>query len=140
MGGRGAQTAAFGIDPDLAIAVDVTFAPSPGVDSDNLPAITALDSAVGPFIQPRLAQRLQKCADEHHVDLFTSVNRQYTGTDADEIGMSRGGVPSLVLSLPLRYMHTTMETISVDAIEEGSRLLAAFLSELDESWEVDLWT
>ena len=53
--------------------------------------------------------------------------------------MSRAGVPSVLLSLPEKYMHTSVETIDLNTLEEGARLLANFVSELDESWEDDLW-
>ena len=49
------------------------------------------------------------------------------------------GVPSVLLSLPLKYMHTSVETIDLEALREGSRLLAHYLSELDAGWEDDLW-
>ena len=49
--------------------------------------------------------------------------------------MARVGVPTVLIELPLKYMHTTVETVSLDTIEEGARLLAAFLAELGEDWE-----
>ena len=58
---------------------------------------------------------------------------------AEVIVISRSGVPSVLISLPLKYMHTAVETISLDTLEESARLLAHFLSELDASWEDDLW-
>ena len=67
------------------------------------------------------------------------VSGRSTGTDADEIGVSRAGVPTVLISLPEKYMHTSVETISLDTLEESSRLLAHFVSELDASWEDDLW-
>lgn len=93
----------------------------------------------GPFVQPKLNQRLIDCAKKHHVKLNTNVARRSTGTDADEIGLSRAGVPSVLLSLPEKYMHTSVETIDLNTLEEGARLLANFVAELDESWEDDLW-
>ena len=67
------------------------------------------------------------------------VASRSTGTDADDIVISRGGVPTVLISLPLKYMHTAVETISLDTLEECARLLAHFVSELDASWEDDLW-
>ena len=53
--------------------------------------------------------------------------------------MSRTGIPTVLLSLPLKYMHTSVETIDLQALTEGGRLIAHFLSELDAGWEEDLW-
>ena len=71
--------------------------------------------------------------------LQTAVSSRSTYTDADEVGIARAGVPTLLLSLPLKYMHTTVETIDLQALKEGGRLIAHFLSELDAGWEDDLW-
>ena len=79
------------------------------------------------------------CARAHHVKISQDVASRSTGTDTDDIVISRGGVPSVLISLPLKYMHTAVETISMDTLEEAARLLAHFLSELDASWEDDLW-
>ena len=103
------------------------------VDGDSLCA------TIGPYIQPKLLQRLLDCAKEHHVKLQTAVSPRYTATDADEVGVSRAGIPTVLLSLPLKYMHTSVETIDLQALTEGGRLIAHFLSELDAGWEEDLW-
>ena len=79
------------------------------------------------------------CAKAHNVKLTQTVAGRSTGTDADEIGVSRTGVPTVLLSLPEKYLHTSVETISLDTMEEGARLLAHFISELDARWEEDLW-
>lgn len=139
VGSHGAETAAFAIDPDLAIALDVDHATIPGSRPDTTVPLDKLAMTVGPFIQPKLAERLEKCAGEHGVKLTTTVAGRATYTDADEIGLSRAGVPSLLLSLPEKYMHTTVETIDVGVLKEGGRLLAHFVSELDAGWEEDLW-
>ena len=109
--------------------------------SDSRPACP-LDAMVvthGPFIQPKLNKRLIDCAKAHHVKLTETVAGRSTGTEADEIGVSRAGVPVALLSLPEKYMHTSVETISLETLEEGARLLAHFVSELDAGWEEDLW-
>ena len=125
VGGRGAMTSAFAIEPDLSVVLDVDFAETP-----TCPPRSAL---------PKLNQRLIDCAKKHHVKLNANVASRSTGTDADEIGLSRAGVPSVLLSLPEKYMHTSVETIDLNTLEEGARLLANFVAELDESWEDDLW-
>ena len=139
VGGRGAQTAAFAVEPDLAVVLDVDFALTPGCGPDVAQPLDAPVVTHGPFVQPRLNKRLMDCARAHHVKLSQNVASRSTGTDADEIGVSRAGVPTVLLSLPEKYMHTSVETISLDTLEEAARLLAHFVSELDASWEDDLW-
>ena len=139
VGSRGAKTASFAIDPDLAGALDVDHATIPGSRPDTTVALDCLNASIGPFIQPKLLQRLLDCAKAHHVKLQTSVSPRYTSTDADEVSESRAGIPTVLLSLPLKYMHTTVETIDLAALEEGGRVIAHFLSELDAGWEDDLW-
>ena len=139
VGGRGALTSAFAVDPDLAVVLDVDFALTPGCGPDVAAPLDTLVVTHGPFVQPKLNKRLIDCAEAHHVKLSQNVAGRSTGTDADEIGNSRAGVPTVLLSLPLKYMHTSVETISLDTLEEGARLLANFVSELDAGWEEDLW-
>ena len=139
VGGKGAQTAAFALEPDLAVVLDVDFALTPGCGPDVAQPLDAMVVTHGPFVQPKVNKRLMDCARAHHVKLSQNVASRSTGTDADEIGASRAGVPTVLLSLPEKYMHTSVETISLDTLEEGARLLAHFVSELDASWEDDLW-
>ena len=139
VGGRGAKTAAFAVEPDLAVVLDVGFALTPGCGPDVAAPLDAPIVTHGPYIQPKLCKRLVDCARAHHVKISQDVASRSTGTDTDDIVISRGGVPSVLISLPLKYMHTAVETISMDTLEEAARLLAHFLSELDASWEDDLW-
>lgn len=139
VGSRGAMTAAFAIAPDLAVALDVDHATIPGSKPDTTVDGDCLCVSVGPYLQPKLVDRLMACAKEHHVKLQTAVSARYTYTDADDVGLSRAGVPTVLLSLPLKYMHTSVETIDLQAMQEGGRLIAHFLSELDAGWEDDLW-
>lgn len=139
VGSRGAWAAAFDLAPDLAIALDVCHATIPGSRPDTTCEIDSLCAAKGPFIQPRLLERLLAAAKDHGVKVQTEIDPDHTWTDADELQVSRAGVPCVLLSLPLKYMHTTVETIDLNALKEGGRLIAHFLSELDSSWEDDLW-
>ncbi len=139
VGSRGAMTAAFALDPDLAVALDVDHAATPGCPSSVTASVDSPVVSIGPYIQPKLLKRLLDCAEEHHVTLQKCVNEWDTGTDADEVGFTRAGIPTVLLSLPLKYMHTTVETIDLNALNECSRLIAHFLSELDAGWEDDLW-
>ncbi len=139
VGCRGAKVAAYSVYPDIGIALDVCHATIPGSRPDTTCDIGSLATAVGPFLQPKLVQRLMDTAKSHNVTLQTEVDPGNTYTDGDAIQISRGGVPSILLELPLKYMHTTVETIDLNALEEGGRLLSHFLAELDAGWEADLW-
>lgn len=139
VGGRGAETSAFAVEPDLAVVLDVDFAKTPTCPSGATLPIDAMIVTHGPFVQPKLNQRLMDCAKKHHVELNANVASRSTGTDADEIGLSRAGVPAVLLSLPEKYMHTSVETVDLNTMEEGARLLSHFVAELDDSWEEDLW-
>ena len=139
VGCRGAWAAAFDLEPDLAVALDVCHATIPGSRPDTTCDIDSLCAAQGPFIQPKLFDRLMATAKEHGIKVQTEVDPSFTGTDTDELQISRAGVPCVLLSLPLKYMHTAVETIDLNALKEGGRLIAHFLAELDASWEDDLW-
>lgn len=139
VGSRGAKTAAFALDPDLAIAIDVDHATIPGSRPNTTVDLDSLCASIGPFLQPKLLKRLIDCAAAHHVKLQTTVAERNTYTDGDDVALARAGVPVVLLSLPLKYMHTTVETLDIQALKEGSRLLSHFLSELDAGWEDDLW-
>lgn len=139
VGSRGAKTAAYALDPDLAIAIDVDHATIPGSRPNTTVDLDSLCASIGPFLQPKLLKRLIDCAAAHHVKLQTTVAERNTFTDGDAVALARDGVPMVLLSLPLKYMHTTVETLDIQALKEGSRLLSHFLSELDAGWEDDLW-
>ncbi|MBQ8654759.1 MAG: M20/M25/M40 family metallo-hydrolase [Clostridia bacterium] len=139
VGSQGATTAAFNIDPDIAIALDGDFAKQPGCSPDATMPMDAAVVSVGPYLQPKLTKRLQECAKNHGIKLNVMVAPRATWTDADAVGLARAGVPGILLSLPMKYMHTTVETIDVNTLREAARLLAHYVSELDAGWEEDLW-
>lgn len=139
VGSQGATTAAFNIDPDIAIALDGDFAKQPGCSPDATMPMDAAVVSVGPYLQSKLTKRLQECAKNHGIKLNVMVAPRATWTDADAVGLARAGVPGILLSLPMKYMHTTVETIDVNTLREAARLLAHYVSELDAGWEEDLW-
>lgn len=134
IGSRGAQTATFGIDPDVGIAVDVTFATDhPLMESAEKregrvtlgggPALTR-----GANVNPVLYRHLKAVADANKIPVQTVADGRATPTDADPIQISRSGVAAALVSIPLRYMHTPGEIISLDDLDACSRLLAAAVS------------
>ena len=135
VGSRGAQVAAYDAAPDLAVAFDVCHANQPGADPWDTMPIDKVGLGMGPTIHPAMFARMRDTARDLHVDVQVDVSNGKTYTDADNIMASRMGVPTALLSLPLTYMHTMVETISLTACREAGRLLAGFLAGVDEKWE-----
>ena len=132
---RGAITSAFGLAPDLAIAVDVTFGATPGVNGgktvamDKGPAI-----GWGPNLHPGVVKRLREVADALEIPYVTEPLPGNSGTDAWAIQVTREGIPTGLLSIPIRYMHSAVETVVLADIDRTARLLAAFISRLDDAF------
>jgi endoglucanase len=131
----GSRTSAFAHDPDLAIAVDVTFATDqPGVE---LGPITAHKMGSGPVIargvalHPLIADRLHEAADAEGIPFTVESLGRGTGTDADAVHISRAGVPTGLISIPLRYMHSPVEMVSIADCDAAARLIAAFAKRLE---------
>ena len=140
VGCKGATVAAYTVDPDLAVILDVSHAPIPQSRPDTTVPLDAPAATYGPFIQHKLLDRLKDTAKSHGVKLNTEHAERFTGTDTDEIQIARQGVPCVLIDLPLKYMHTTVETLDSKVIDECGRLLAHFLSDLDEGWDTALWS
>ena len=139
VGSKGATVAAYSIRPDLAVALDVTHATIPGSRPDTTVPLDAPAATCGPFIQHRLLERLKRTAKDHGIALNTELAVDETWTDADEIAFAREGVPTVLIDLPLKYMHTTVELLDMNVMRECGRLLAHFLCDLDEGWDEALW-
>lgn len=137
VGCRGAKTAAFSINPDIAVAIDVTHGITPDNSEDAFEVGCGAVISVGPNLHPKLTKRLFKTAQEHDIKVETEVDGGDTGTDAWEIQVSQAGIATALLSLPLKYMHTSVETIAISDAEAVSQLLTSFIKDLkggDLSW------
>ena len=136
VGCRGGKTTAYAINPDMAIAIDVTH----GITPDNSDNAFELGSgavvSVGPNLHPKLTDRLFEVANKYKVKTETDVDGGNTGTDAWEMQIAADGVPTALLSIPLKYMHTSVETLAVSDVEAVSSLLVHFVEDLEEdtSW------
>jgi endoglucanase len=131
----GARTSAFAHDPDVAVVVDLTFATDqPGVE---LGPITKhpLDSgpvvARGTSLHPLVFERLYAAAEAENIPFTLESLGKGTGTDADAIHLSRAGVPTGLISIPCRYMHSPVEMVSVADVDAAARLIAAFARRLE---------
>ncbi len=128
----GALTSTFHVHPDVAVALDVSHADQPGVSEvDAVPLDRGPGIARGPNIHPLVHDRLVETARRHEIPHRVTAYPGPTGTDAWAIQVVAGGIPTGLIDLPLRYMHTSVETLAVADLERSARLLASFAAELD---------
>jgi putative aminopeptidase FrvX len=136
----GARTAAFEVRPDIAIAVDVTHATdAPGVDEKELGASPLGSGPVigrGSTLSPKVFELLVETAEAEGIEHSISASGRGTSTDADVLQISRAGIPTGVVSIPLRYMHSPVEMVDLADVEATVELLAAFAARLTA--DVDL--
>ncbi len=134
IGGHGAVMAAYRIKPDLCLCLDVTHATdTPGLE----PAKTgSVKLGGGPTVthgtanHPQVIKRLLEVAAAKRIPLQHEASSRFTGTDTDKIFTSREGIPSALVSLPLRCMHSVVETAHLDDIAHTIDLLGAFVLSL----------
>ena len=127
----GARTAAWRVRPDIAIALDVTFGVQPGMEPDQCVEIgKGPGLANGPNFHPGLVEALRGTARRHEIPLQEEYIAGASGTDAWAIQVTREGIPSALLGIPLRNMHSPVETLDPRDIERAGRLLAHFIAEL----------
>lgn len=139
IGCHGAWTAGYEVDPDYGVVLDVCHAQTPGAPAQRTHEIGNLVATKGPFIHPFLRKKLDEVAREQNITLQKAIAIRGTGTDTDRLSIVRGAVPCVLLELPLKYMHTNVETFDMHALTEGARLLAHYLRAVDETWEEQLW-
>jgi putative aminopeptidase FrvX len=134
IGLRGAQTSTYTVDPHVGIAVDVTHATDcPTMDKKQDGEIKVGSGPVvfrGPNMSPPVVDRLFKLAETNNIAFQPAASGRATGTDANVMQTSRGGVATGLVSIPNRYMHSPVEVISLDDIDRAADLLAAFACDL----------
>ncbi len=130
----GARTSAFAHDPDVAIVVDLTFATDqPGIE---LGTMTKHELGSGPVLargttlHPLVFEQLYEAGEAASIPFTVESLGRATGTDADAIHLSRAGVPTALVSVPCRYMHSPVEMVSLSDIDAAARLIAAFAQRL----------
>jgi endoglucanase len=132
IGLKGAITSSYGVAPDLAIALDVTFGKQPGAsDADTVLLGEGPAISIGPNFHPGVVARLKKVAEAHEIPYQLEPVPGRSGTDAWAIQVTREGVPTGLICLPLRYMHQPVETLDVRDVERAARLLATFAAGLE---------
>ena len=134
LGLRGARTSAFGIDPHVGVAVDVTHATDcPNVEKKQEGDISLGAGPViyrGPNFNLKVVERLVQAADEHQIEYQMAAAGKPPGTDANAIQVNRSGVATGLVSIPNRYMHSPVEMICLDDIDRAADLLARFAEAL----------
>ncbi len=139
VGMLGAVTSTFQVNPDVAIALDVSFADQPDTPEVNtVPLGAGMGIAIGPNIHSLVHERLVKTAVENEIPYRVTAYSGNTGTDAWAMQVTRGGVPTGLIDIPLRYMHTSVETLNVGDLERIGRLLAVFCASLDDDFLIKL--
>lgn len=136
VGTRGAIISTYSVNPDIGIAIDVTHGDTPDASKDETHAMDKGPAiGVGPNMHPKLTQKLMDVAKENGIEYLVEVASGPTGTDARSMQISRQGVPTVLLELPLRYMHTTVETLNMKNVKMAARLIAQFIASMEEGWE-----
>lgn len=136
IGLRGGTTSAYGVNPDVAIAVDVTHATDyPGINQSHYGKVICGDGPViarGPNINPVVFERLCAAAKKEGIKVQFEAEPGVTGTDAGTMQIQRGGRACGLVSIPLRYMHTPTEVLKLSDLEDTVALLKRFILDLDE--------
>jgi endoglucanase len=143
IGAHGARVMAYGLEPDLAVVVDVTHATdAPGVDPGELgdhglgsgPVITR-----GAIVNRAVNDLLDEVAAAEGIECSTEAAGRQTGTDADAVHFSRTGVATAVVSIPLRYMHSPVELVDLADVEATIKLLTALALRLEADTSLARW-
>jgi endoglucanase len=136
----GARTSAFAVQPDLAIVVDVTHATdAPGIDEKELGSHALGSGPViyrGATLSPKLSALLIETAEEAGIEHTVGATGSSTSTDADAVQFARSGIPTGLVSIPLRYMHSPVEMVDLADVEATIELIVAFAERLDD--QIDL--
>lgn len=131
----GATTAAYAFDPQIAIAVDVTFATDHPGSNKNQHGDVQLGGgpvlARGAANSPLVFERLVELAERENIPYSVQITPRYTGTDADAIHVVRSGVAMGVISIPNRYMHSPNEMIALEDVYNAAKLIAAFVRSVE---------
>jgi putative aminopeptidase FrvX len=136
----GARTSAFAVEPDLAIVVDVTHATdAPGIDEKEVGSHPLGSGPViyrGATLSPKVSELLVAAAEEAGIEHTIGATGNSTSTDADAVQFARSGIPTGLVSIPLRYMHSPVEMVDLADVEATVALVVAFAENLHN--EIDL--
>ncbi len=126
--GAGAKTAPFGISPDEAIAVDVSFATAPDVSENEAGKIgNGGMVCISPSLNKSMTDKIIDIAEKQNIKYQLEVCSSSTGTNADAISITKSGVKTALVSIPLRNMHTQAELADINDVEAVAQLIAAYI-------------
>lgn len=135
VGLKGAGTSGFALRPTLAVVVDVNFGSGPGTPShESFEMDKGPTFDFGPSTHPKLYQAFIDFANQQEIPFQRCVYTRGSGTDADRLQLAAEGIPTMIIGLPLRYMHTPVETIQLRDIQRAARLIAGFIEHLDDKF------
>lgn len=131
----GAKTAAEGLDPQLGIAIDVSHGDMPGArEGETVPLGGGPALSIGANIHPLVLEGLRQSARRLGMPVQVEACPMASGTDAMDIQIAREGIPTAVVGIPCRYMHTAVETVEPRDVDRCAHLLAHYLSSLPLEW------
>jgi endoglucanase len=130
---RGAKTSSYKIAPDIGIVLDVGFGKTPDMPSDSPELGKGPIVAYGGRLNSKLTKKFFDVCKKYNYPLQYEAVPAITGTDTEALQISRDGIPCILLSIPLRYMHTSVETIDLYDVEITGKAIARFINELDNS-------
>ena len=131
----GGYTSPYEIRPQIGVALDVEFARGPGVtDYHGFPMGKGPILAFGPNIHPALHRGFKELAEKLDIPTQVEVMPRHSGTDAFAMQVVAEGIPSMVIYIPLRYMHTPVEVVSLKDIQRVGHLLAEFITRLEPDY------
>jgi tetrahedral aminopeptidase len=132
IGVRGAYTSTFQLHPDVAVAIDVTFARNPvGNDWGTFQLGKGVTLGWGANIHPALFKKFKEIANQVEIPFEVEVMPYYSGTDGEAMQVTAEGIPTMVICIPLRYMHTPVEVVSLKDLRRAGRLMAEFACQLE---------
>ena len=136
VGLRGAGCAAYNIYPDFAVAIDVCHGTSPDAKDNTFPTGGGTVISKGPNIHPVLVEAVINVMKIKGIDYSIDIDGGDTGTDAAAIQIANSGVPTVLFSLPLKYMHTPVETVSAKDVQGTADAIAEFLKSVKRVGDV----
>jgi endoglucanase len=131
----GAQTSGFDLRPSLAIVIDVAYGSGPGaagyetLDMDKGPSFD-----IGPSTHPKFYESFVRFSEENEIPFQRYAYPRSSGTDADTLQIAAEGVITMIVSIPIRYMHTPVEVVQIRDIQRTARLVAGFIEQLDDKF------
>lgn len=133
LGHRGAKVGCYDVKPDIGIAIDVTFDNGALGDRERENILGGGPAVcVGPNVHPKIRKKLIEIAKEYNIPYQIEVEPYNTGTDAWDIQVAGNGVPSLLISIPIKYMHTSVEVVNMEDIKNTGRMVAKFIEKLND--------